>query len=99
MGFLFGLGALRGSGQDSSGMPANTHPSFEVATIKLSDPESGKQGIDSKGHRVILLGQTLTNMIASLTSSTGARSLVGHAGYQLTDTTLRECQMQRAIPI
>ena len=63
-GLLFGLGALWGWGQGSSLMPANTHPSFEVATIKLSDPGSGRQGIDSKGHRVLLLGQTLSDMIA-----------------------------------
>jgi uncharacterized protein (TIGR03435 family) len=44
-------------------MSPDAHASFEVATIKPSDPNSQRQGIDSKGRTLILLGQTLTNMM------------------------------------
>ena len=58
---LLSLSAVQGWCQTE--MPHDAHPSFQVATIKPSDPNSQQQGIDFKGHSVNLLGETLTSMI------------------------------------
>jgi uncharacterized protein (TIGR03435 family) len=39
------------------------HPSFEVATIKPSDPNDDHQGIHIKGHRVFIENQTMNGLI------------------------------------
>ncbi len=56
-----GWGAAEG--QPAPHMAADARPSFEVATIKLSDPTSKQQRIGSDGNRMQLRGQTLTSMV------------------------------------
>ena len=58
-----GLAGLPGWGQAAARMAKEAHPSFEVASIKLSDPESHRQGFSTEGHRVTLHGETVTAMM------------------------------------
>jgi uncharacterized protein (TIGR03435 family) len=44
-------------------MAKDAHPSFEVATIKLSDPADQKHRFEIHGHRIILENQTVQTMI------------------------------------
>ena len=44
-------------------MAADAHPSFEVATIKPSDPNSNRQGFDAVGDRYTIHGQTITSLM------------------------------------
>ncbi len=44
-------------------MAKDAHPTFEVATIKLSDPDSHRQGIGSKGRQIDATGQTLKSLM------------------------------------
>ena len=44
-------------------MAVDAHPSFEVASIRLSDPALHRQGIQADGHRMFLHGQTVTSMM------------------------------------
>jgi len=44
-------------------MVADAHPSFEVATIKLHDPDSRHDGIDTNGERVMIWNQTVAKMM------------------------------------
>ncbi len=58
------LGCVSVAGaQESERMAKGAHPSFEVATIKLSDPGSHRQGIGYEGHRVTATGQTLKSLV------------------------------------
>jgi uncharacterized protein (TIGR03435 family) len=50
-------------GQTPGHMAKGAHPTFEVATIKPSDPDSHRQGIGYHGHQVDATGQTLKNLI------------------------------------
>jgi uncharacterized protein (TIGR03435 family) len=44
-------------------MAKEAHPSFEVATIKVSDPADQKHRFEIHGHRIILENQTVQTMI------------------------------------
>jgi uncharacterized protein (TIGR03435 family) len=44
-------------------MATEAHPAFEVATIKLSDPDSHRQGIGYHGHEVTATGQTIKSLL------------------------------------
>jgi uncharacterized protein (TIGR03435 family) len=44
-------------------MAKGAHPTFEVATIKLSDPDSHRQGIGYHGRKVDATGQTLKSLM------------------------------------
>jgi uncharacterized protein (TIGR03435 family) len=61
-GLLMGM-AEDGGAQAAPRMAKGAHPSFEVAAIRLSDPDSHKQGIDADGHRMMLQGETVTSMV------------------------------------
>ncbi len=50
-------------GQTPRQMAKDARPTFEVATIKLSDPDSRRQGIGYPGHLVDATGQTLKSLI------------------------------------
>jgi uncharacterized protein (TIGR03435 family) len=51
------------AGQASAQMAKDAHPTFEVVTIKLSDPASHRQGIGYHGHQVDATGQTLLSLM------------------------------------
>jgi uncharacterized protein (TIGR03435 family) len=44
-------------------MATDAHPSFEVATIKPSDPNSNRQGFDAMGDRYTIHGQTVVSLM------------------------------------
>jgi len=44
-------------------MDKAAHPAFDVVTIKLSDPDSHRQGIGYHGHEVTATGQTLKSLM------------------------------------
>ncbi|MGA2849326.1 MAG: TIGR03435 family protein [Terracidiphilus sp.] len=46
-----------------SPMPADAHPSFEVATIKPSHPDDTKGGFQVGGHRLFIQNQTVNDLI------------------------------------
>ena len=50
-------------GQTAVPMARSAHPSFEVVTIKRSDPDSHRQGIGYHGHQVDATGQTLKSLM------------------------------------
>ena len=50
-------------GQTPGPMAKDAHPAFEVATIKLSDPDSHRQGIGFQGRKVTATGQTLKSLM------------------------------------
>jgi uncharacterized protein (TIGR03435 family) len=51
------------SGQTPGQMARDAHPTFDEATIKLSDPTSHRQGIGYHGHQVDATGQTLKSLM------------------------------------
>ena len=50
-------------GQPAGQMAKDAKPSFEVATIKLSDPATHRQGIGYHGHQVDATGQTIKSLM------------------------------------
>jgi len=44
-------------------MAKDAHPSFEVATIKVSDPADTKHRFEVRGHRIVIETQTVQTMI------------------------------------
>jgi uncharacterized protein (TIGR03435 family) len=44
-------------------MAKDAHPSFEVATIKLSDPDDKSHRFEIRGHRILIENQTVRTMI------------------------------------
>ena len=60
---VLGTSALPGQMQAVQRMAKGAHPSFEVASVRLSDPASHRQGINADGHRMTLHGQTVTSMM------------------------------------
>lgn len=49
--------------QESKMMPVDAKPVYEVATIKLTDPNEHNQGFQIRGRHVRVLNQTVTTMI------------------------------------
>lgn len=49
--------------QDVPRMAKDAHPSFEVANIKLADPELRSSGFQVRGHRLIVLNQNVEAML------------------------------------
>ena len=57
------VGVKATSGQTPGQMVKDAHPTFDVVTIKLSDPNSHRQGIGYHGHQVDATGQTLKSLM------------------------------------
>src|ERR1700679_1272266 len=53
-----------GQGQDVPPMAADAHPSYDVATIKPSDPDDGSVGFHSNGRRLFTENETMDSLIA-----------------------------------
>jgi uncharacterized protein (TIGR03435 family) len=73
-------------------MAADAHPSFEVATVKLHDPNSGHQGFDAKGERVTARDQSVASMMMFAygihpSQIVGAPDWVKNAQYDIEGTT------------
>jgi len=62
-GILLATGVGYGQVEKAPLMAPDAHPSFDVATIKLSDPASHRQGINSRGNHVGAQGQTLKSLM------------------------------------
>lgn len=45
-------------------MDRNLHPSYEVATIKPSDPKNGSSGFHTSGHRIFIENQTVMSLVS-----------------------------------
>ena len=60
---LAGAGSSSAQSEKAPLMAPGAHPSFDVATIKLADPASHRQGIDSNGAHVGAQGQTLKSLM------------------------------------
>ena len=58
-------GVARAQGQEAQVMAADAHPSFEVATIKPSDPEDHSAGFHEMGRQLFIENMTLESMIAA----------------------------------
>jgi uncharacterized protein (TIGR03435 family) len=65
-------------------MAAGAHPSFEVATIKPSDPNSTHQGFDAVGDRYTIHGQTIASLMMF------AYSIDKHQGLDAPDWASRD---------
>ncbi|ADW69268.1 TIGR03435 family protein [Granulicella tundricola] len=50
-------------GPSSGQMPKSAHPTFDIVTIKPSDPDSHRQGIGYHGRQVDATGQTLKSLM------------------------------------
>ncbi len=57
------VAAAAATAQELSPMAATADPAFEVATIKLSDPNGGSSGFQTSGHRVLVLNESVTSML------------------------------------
>ncbi len=60
---VMAIGLRATLGQTPGQMAKAAHPSFDVVTIKLSDPASHRQGIGYHGHQVDATGQTLLSLM------------------------------------
>ena len=49
--------------QQQEPMAPDAHPTFEVATIKPTDPNSTREGFPFDGHHVACFGETVENML------------------------------------
>lgn len=54
---------VAGAQQSVPPMRVDANPSFEVATIKLSDPANGSSGFQTDGRRVTVLNETVESML------------------------------------
>src|SRR5215469_7118803 len=45
-------------------MAADAHPSFDVASIKLADPDDHSSGFPSQGRRVFIENETMNDIIS-----------------------------------
>jgi hypothetical protein len=45
-------------------MAANAHPSFDVATIKHSDPDDGSRGFHTSGRNIFIENETMDDLIS-----------------------------------
>jgi uncharacterized protein (TIGR03435 family) len=79
-----GLGMAVGQGVPAALMPADAHPSFDVSTIKLSDPASHRQGINSNANHVGAQGQTLKSLMMFAYGVHG-QQIVGAPGWVSED--------------
>ena len=57
-------------------MAADAHPSFDVASIKLADPNDGGSGFQTQGRRVYVENETMNNII-SYAYGVHAKQIVG----------------------
>jgi uncharacterized protein (TIGR03435 family) len=55
---------IRFSVAQTENMPLNADPAYEVVTIKLSDPNSGQSGFQTRGHRVLAVNETMNDLIS-----------------------------------
>lgn len=58
------LPGARGQEQEVAAMAKEAHPSFEVATIKPSDPEDGSSGFHEQGRQLFVENETVEDMLA-----------------------------------
>jgi uncharacterized protein (TIGR03435 family) len=63
LAFLLMISLRATPGQTSAPMAKGAHPTFEVATIKRSDPDSRRQGIGFNGHQLNATGQTVKSLM------------------------------------
>lgn len=70
--------------QPEAQMAKDAHPSFEVATIKLSDPDSRRQGIGFEGSKVHANGQTVKSLMMFAYGVHG-KQIVDEPGWASTD--------------
>jgi uncharacterized protein (TIGR03435 family) len=61
---LMALPGAFGQEQEVAPMAKDAHPSYEVATIKLTDPEDGHSGFHTMGHRLFIENQPMERLIA-----------------------------------
>ena len=61
---LVALPGAFGQEQEVAMMAKDAHPSFEVATIKASDPEDESAGFHTRGHRLFYENETMERLIA-----------------------------------
>jgi hypothetical protein len=65
-------------------MPPNADPAFEVATIKLSNPNRTNDGFHTVGRHVSMTYETLANLI-SLTYGLHSQQIIGEPAWFSTD--------------
>ncbi len=61
---LLALPGAFGQEREVEPMAKDAHPSYEVATIKPSDPDDGKSGFHTMGHRLFLENEPMDRLIA-----------------------------------
>ena len=71
-------------GQAPGQMAKAAHPTFDVATIKLSDPDSRRQGIGYHGSNLTATGQTLKSLMMFAYGVHG-KQIVDEPGWASTD--------------
>ena len=85
---VFWVGVLWAGGfagaQEVKPMAASADPAFEVAAIKLSDPANGSSGFQTRGHRVIVLNETVESMMV-FAYGVQPRQIAGAPGWVSTD--------------
>ena len=60
---LLSAACVLASAQTTVRMAKGAHPTFDLVTIKLSDPESHQQGIGFHGREVTATGETVQNLM------------------------------------
>jgi uncharacterized protein (TIGR03435 family) len=65
-------------------MAKDAHPSFEVATIKVSDPADTKHRFEVRGHRIVIENQTVQTMI-EMSYGVHARQIVNAPSWAETE--------------
>ena len=73
-------GAQDNAAQQVKPMAKDADPSFEVATIKPSDPNDRNQGFGLEGHRIRVENNNMTATSASPTECRRARSSTHQGG-------------------
>ena len=63
VGMVAALSRALGQEQAVAMMAADAHPSYEVATIKPSDPEDNNSGFHEMGHRLFIENQPMDSLI------------------------------------
>jgi uncharacterized protein (TIGR03435 family) len=77
-----------GEAQPVKAMAADAHPVFEVAAIKLSDPNESTNGFHAEGRHIFIMNQTLMKMVTfaygvQQSQVTGAPEWAGTVRYDV----------------
>lgn len=81
---LMTLGLGTAEGQYVPPMAADAHPSFDVATIKPSDPADTSDGFQTSGHRIFIENETVNKMI-TFAFAIHAQQIVGGPDWFATE--------------